>query len=115
MARRFESSNPVFTRSEPLVRASGVGFRTTSVDDAAQIYATPQRLTMEDILLKTAILLGIIFVTSDLEEVLSLSDRIIVMSEGRISGEFSGKQATGAGLIAASTARPASQRLETAR
>ena len=32
--------------------------------------------------------LGIVFVTSDLDEVMSLSDRIIVMSEGRISATF---------------------------
>lgn len=32
--------------------------------------------------------LGILFVTSDLDEVLALSDRILVMSGGRISGEF---------------------------
>ena len=32
--------------------------------------------------------LGILFVTSDLDEVLALSDRIIVMANGRITGEF---------------------------
>ncbi len=31
--------------------------------------------------------LGILFVTSDLEEVMELSDRIIVMSNGRVTGE----------------------------
>jgi erythritol transport system ATP-binding protein len=31
---------------------------------------------------------GIVFVTSDLDEVLALSDRILVMANGRISGEF---------------------------
>ena len=81
--------------------------RGIDIGAKAEVFRTMRRLAAEG--------LGIIFVTSDLEEVLSLSDRIIVMSEGRISGEFSGKQATGAGLIAASTARPASQRLETAR
>ncbi len=39
--------------------------------------------------------LGIIFVTSDLDEVLSLSDRILVMSNGRITGEFTRETATG--------------------
>lgn len=34
--------------------------------------------------------LGILFVTSDLDEVLALSDRILVMANGRISGEFPG-------------------------
>lgn len=46
--------------------------------------------------------LGIIFVTSDLDEVMSLSDRILVMSNGRITGEFSRETATNAALIEAS-------------
>lgn len=32
--------------------------------------------------------LGILFVTSDLDEVLALSDRILVMANGRLTGEF---------------------------
>ncbi|NPD14683.1 sugar ABC transporter ATP-binding protein [Xinfangfangia sp. D13-10-4-6] len=46
--------------------------------------------------------LGIIFVTSDLEEVMQLSDRIIVMSNGRISGMFDIADATETKLIEAS-------------
>lgn len=46
--------------------------------------------------------LGIVFVTSDLDEVLSLSDRIIVMSNGRITGEFSKETATQTALVEAS-------------
>ena len=80
MARRFESSNPVFTRSEPLVRASGVGFRTTSVDEAARVFGAPQRLTMEDILMKTAILLGVIFVTGAFAWVLDAGTGIVALS-----------------------------------
>ena len=34
--------------------------------------------------------LGILFVTSDLDEVLALSDRILVMADGRVTGEFPG-------------------------
>jgi erythritol transport system ATP-binding protein len=46
--------------------------------------------------------LGILFVTSDLDEVLALSDRILVMANGRISGEFpAGTEA--ATVIAAAT------------
>jgi erythritol transport system ATP-binding protein len=45
--------------------------------------------------------LGILFVTSDLEEVLSLSDRILVMSNGRITGEFSSAEATQDAVVAA--------------
>ncbi len=46
--------------------------------------------------------LGILFVTSDLDEVLALSDRILVMANGRISGAFpAGTEA--ATVIAAAT------------
>lgn len=46
--------------------------------------------------------LGILFVTSDLEEVLALSDRILVMADGRLSGEFA-SGAPAADVIAAAT------------
>ncbi|WP_245820659.1 sugar ABC transporter ATP-binding protein [Flavimaricola marinus] len=55
--------------------------------------------------------LGIIFVTSDLDEVMSLSDRILVMSNGRITGEFTRETATNGALIEASAVghKPISQ------
>ena len=46
--------------------------------------------------------IGIIFVTSDLEEVLALSDRIVVMADGHVTGEFP-KGARAADVIAAAT------------
>lgn len=46
--------------------------------------------------------LGIVFVTSDLEEVLGLSDRILVMSNGQITGEFTREEATETALVTAS-------------
>ncbi len=46
--------------------------------------------------------LGIIFVTSDLDEVMSLSDRIIVMSNGRVTGEFDRTTASHGALVEAS-------------
>ena len=46
--------------------------------------------------------MGILFVTSDLEEVLALSDRIVVMSNGRITAEFAEGEATQEALVAAS-------------
>ncbi|RME98892.1 MAG: sugar ABC transporter ATP-binding protein, partial [Chloroflexi bacterium] len=46
--------------------------------------------------------LGIIFVSSELKEILGMSDRILVMSKGKITGEFSGKDATEEALVAAS-------------
>lgn len=45
--------------------------------------------------------LGIIFNSSDLKEILGMSDRILVMSKGRITGEFTRETATEAALVAA--------------
>ena len=46
--------------------------------------------------------MGILFVTSDLEEVMALSDRIVVMSNGRVTAEFAEGQATQEAIVAAS-------------
>ncbi|EPX87487.1 erythritol ABC transporter ATP-binding protein [Rubellimicrobium thermophilum DSM 16684] len=56
--------------------------------------------------------LGIVFVTSDLDEVLSLSDRIIVMSDGRVAARFDAADADPASLAAA--AAPLSSSLKDA-
>ncbi len=45
---------------------------------------------------------GVIFVSSELKEILAMSDRILVMSKGRITGEFSHQDATEEKLVAAS-------------
>jgi uncharacterized YccA/Bax inhibitor family protein len=61
--RSMESNNPVFGRSESLRSASqGVGFHTPapSAEDVAAIYGTPQRMTMDDVVVKTGILLAIV-------------------------------------------------------
>lgn len=46
---------------------------------------------------------GVIFVSSELKEVLAMSDRILVMSRGKITGEFSHHEATEEKLVAASS------------
>jgi erythritol transport system ATP-binding protein len=46
--------------------------------------------------------LGILFVTSDLAEVRALSDRILVMSNGRITAEFEAGEASDEAIVAAS-------------
>ncbi|MEM0374153.1 MAG: ATP-binding cassette domain-containing protein, partial [Sulfolobales archaeon] len=48
--------------------------------------------------------LGIIIATSELKEVLAVSDRIIVLSRGKISGEFNRFEATEEKLIKAASA-----------
>ena len=45
---------------------------------------------------------GVIFVSSELKEILAMSDRILVMSKGKITGEFTHKGATEEKLVAAS-------------
>ena len=46
--------------------------------------------------------IGILFVTSELKEILAISDRVIVMSKGRITGEFDRAEATEEALVTAS-------------
>lgn len=43
---------------------------------------------------------GIILISSELPELLGLSDRVIVMAEGRVTGEFTGTEATQEALMA---------------
>jgi erythritol transport system ATP-binding protein len=45
---------------------------------------------------------GVIFVSSELKEILAMSDRILVMSKGKITGEFLHQEATEEKLVAAS-------------
>ncbi|WP_292970643.1 ribose ABC transporter ATP-binding protein RbsA [Pantoea sp. UBA4549] len=55
--------------------------------------------------------LSIILVSSEMPEVLGMSDRILVMHEGRISGEFSREQATQESLMAAAVGKQHSEDL----
>ena len=47
---------------------------------------------------------GILFISSELKEIIAMSDRILVMAKGKITGEFTGKEATQAKLVNASVA-----------
>ena len=69
--------------------------RGIDVGAKADVFRTMRRLAAEG--------LGIIFVTSDLEEVMALSDRIAVMSNGRLTGEFDRANATESDIVAASS------------
>ncbi|MGL6002564.1 MAG: ribose ABC transporter ATP-binding protein RbsA [Plesiomonas sp.] len=53
--------------------------------------------------------LSIILVSSEMPEVLGMSDRVLVMHEGRISGEFTRETATQETLMAAAVGKPAGQ------
>ena len=50
---------------------------------------------------------AILLISSDLPEVLALSDRIFVMREGRIAGRFSRAEATPEKVMAAATGQEA--------
>jgi erythritol transport system ATP-binding protein len=68
--------------------------RGIDVGAKADVFRTMRRLAAEG--------LGIIFVTSDLDEVMALSDRIAVMSNGRLTGLFDRAAATEEEIIRAS-------------
>ena len=75
--------------TEPKVLLMDEPSRGIDIGAKAEIYRTMRELAAEGI--------GIIFVTSDLEEVLALSDRIIVMADGRVTGEFATGRSGGRG------------------
>jgi erythritol transport system ATP-binding protein len=68
--------------------------RGIDVGAKSEIFEIMSRLAMEGY--------GILFVSSELKEVLAMSDRILVMSKGAITGEFSREEATEEKLVAAS-------------
>jgi ABC-type sugar transport system ATPase subunit len=47
--------------------------------------------------------LGILMISSELPEILAMSDRILVMKEGRITGRFTKAEATAEKIMAAAT------------
>ena len=44
--------------------------------------------------------IAILLISSEMPEILGMSDRILVMREGRVAGEFDREQATEVGLLA---------------
>jgi len=70
--------------------------RGIDVGAKADVFRTMRKLAVKGI--------GIIFVTSDLDEVMALSDRIAVMSNGRLTGVFDRAGVTEAAIVAASAA-----------
>ena len=72
---------------------------TRGIDVGAkqEIYAQINRLAESG--------LAIVLVSSELPEVLGLSDRIIVLHEGRVTGEFTRKEATPEAVMSCATGR----------
>ena len=55
-----QSNNPVFARSAPLIESMR---GAPSAEDVAAVYGAPQRLTVDDIMVKTGMLLGLLVTT----------------------------------------------------
>ncbi|MDQ6433955.1 sugar ABC transporter ATP-binding protein [Mesorhizobium sp. LHD-90] len=68
--------------------------RGIDVGAKADVFRTMRKLSREG--------LGILFATSDLDEVMALSDRIAVMSNGKLTGMFERAEATEAAIVSAS-------------
>jgi erythritol transport system ATP-binding protein len=68
--------------------------RGIDVAAKSEIFAIMERLAEQGF--------GVLFISSELKEVMAMSDRILVMSKGKITGEFLREAATEAALVAAS-------------
>ena len=74
--------------------------RGVDVGARAEIYSLMNRLTAEG--------LAILMISSDLQEVLGMADRIVVLRDGRTAGELAGAEATPEAVMRLATgARPA--------
>ena len=73
---------------------------TRGIDVGAkqEIYAQINRLAREG--------MALVLVSSELPEVLGLSDRVLVLHEGRITGEFKRAEATPEKVMACATGHP---------
>jgi erythritol transport system ATP-binding protein len=82
--------------TEPIMLLLDEPTRGIDVGAKAEIFEIMSRLANDG--------LGILFVSSELPEVLAVPDRIIVLSKGKITGEFAHEAATEQLLVAASAA-----------
>jgi ribose transport system ATP-binding protein len=69
--------------------------RGIDVGAKAEIHALMNQLAQDGV--------GVLMISSELPEVLGVSDRILVMHEGRVTGEFSRNQATQDDIMRAAT------------
>jgi erythritol transport system ATP-binding protein len=80
--------------TQPKVLLMDEPSRGIDVGAKADVFRTMRKLARDG--------LGILFATSDLDEVMALSDRIAVMSNGKLTGMFDRAEATEAAIVAAS-------------
>ena len=69
--------------------------RGVDVGARAEIYRLLRRLAAKGV--------ALIVVSSDLPEVLTLADRVVVMADGRLAGELPGESATDEDILALAT------------
>ena len=81
--------------TEPKVLLMDEPSRGIDIGAKGDVFRIMRRLASQGI--------GILFVTSDLEEVLALSDRVAVMSQGRLTALFDRADASEAKVVAASS------------
>jgi ABC-type sugar transport system ATPase subunit len=87
LAKLLETGSRVFIMNEP-TRGIDVGAKV-------DIYQMMEKLCEEGA--------GIIMISSELPEMLAMADRILIISEGRITAEFSREEATQEKLLHAAT------------
>ncbi len=87
MAKLLETGSRIFIMNEP----------TRGIDVGAKVDIYQM---MESLCEKGA---GIIMISSELPEMLAMADRILVISKGKVTGEFSRKDATQEKLLHAAT------------
>jgi ribose transport system ATP-binding protein len=87
LARLLDTGSKIFIMNEP-TRGIDVGAKV-------DIYQMMERLCEDGA--------GIIMISSELPEILSMSDRIIVISEGKITAEYSREEATQEKLLHSAT------------
>ena len=80
--------------TEPRVLLLDEPTRGIDVGAKSEIFQIMSRLALEGF--------GIVFVSSELKEVLAMSDRILVLSKGEVVAEFEGDRATEKELVDAS-------------
>ncbi len=71
------SNNPVFQRSAPLIESMR---GAPTAREAADVYGTPQRLTVDDVMVKTGTLLGLMVLTGAATWALGVSFGVVALA-----------------------------------